>query len=176
MYLQGTTLHFAFLANFKIPSIVLQYRSAWLRVFLAFNERPLLEGASYQLLGENLRRSFSMRVTIWEWRLTRENAAGSPWLFSVLPEPSKAGGDSSLCPPSRFPPTHPSHRQSPFTLLPPQAIWTNIYLWNLDKDILKFHSVLLRRTLQGTASPPPPFWCRIQSFHSFAEKIKAFSG
>ena len=42
MYLQGTTLHFAFLANFKIPSIVLQYRSAWLRVFLAFNERPLL--------------------------------------------------------------------------------------------------------------------------------------
>ena len=94
------------------------------------------------------------------------------------PRTPQGRGDSSLCPPSRFPPTHPSHRQSPFTLLPPQAIWTNIYLWNLDKDILKFeqsvHSVLLRGTLQGTASPPPPFWCRIQSFHSFAEKIKAF--
>ena len=141
-----------------------------------------MEGASYQLLSENLRSSFSMRVTIWEWRLTRENAAGSPWLFSVLPEPPKAGGTLlSVLPPDSPQPTQATASPpSPFSR-PKQSgqiyicgIWTNIYLWNLDKDILKFeqsvHSVLLRGTLQGTASPPPPFWCRIQSFHSFAEK------
>ena len=116
-----------------------------------------MEGASYQLLSENLRRSFSMRVTIWEWRLTRENAAGSPWLFSVLPEPPKAGGTLlSVLPPDSPQPTQATASPpSPFSR-PKQSgqiyicgIWTKIF-WNLNKTFI------LSSLGEPSKAPPVP--------------------
>ena len=98
-----------------------------------------------------------MRVTIWEWRLTRENAAGSPWLFSVLPEPPKAGGTLlSVLPPDSPQPTQATASPpSPFSR-PKQSgqiyicgIWTKIF-WNLNKTFI------LSSLGEPSKAPPVP--------------------